>query len=290
MSTELARPLLRPGDRVALVACSDGLTARDEPELARLRTALADLGLAVTESPLLFDAADIPGRAAVLEECFHDAGIAAILDVSGGDLAGAVLTHLDLDVVARHPTPFFGYSDLTTIANAIQPHTPVHLWTARNLVRSDAAAQVDRFRSSILGLAGNLFDIRARMVRGEGMAGPLVGGNLRCLLKLAGTPRFPDTAGRVLALESLGASASALYAGLHQLRQMGALDDAAGLLLGTFTTLQRDRGEDAPARIALDAAGADLPVAVSRDFGHGADARALRLGAHWDSSTHSLGA
>ena len=58
--------MLRPGDRVALVACSDGLTKRDEPELARLHAALADIGLAVTESPLLFDDRDVAARAAVL--------------------------------------------------------------------------------------------------------------------------------------------------------------------------------------------------------------------------------
>lgn len=288
MSTEWARPLLGPGDRVALVACSDGLTARDEPELIRLRAILADLGFDVAGSPLLFDSFDVAARAAVLEGNFRDAGIAAIFDVSGGDLAGGVLTHLDLDVVARHPTPFFGYSDLTTIVNAIHAHTGqvTHLWTVRNLVRSDAEAQVARFRASVLGGAGDLFDLRARMVRGDGMAGPLVGGNLRCLLKLAGTVHFPATRGRVLALESLGATAPGLYAGLHQLRQLGVLDDVAGILLGTFTSLQRDVGEDAPARIALDVAGPGVQVAVSRVFGHGADSRALRLGAHWDSSTH----
>ncbi|MGM0384956.1 MAG: LD-carboxypeptidase [Actinomycetota bacterium] len=284
-------PILRPGDRVALVACSDGLTARDEPELSRLRSALAVLGLEVAESPLLFDAFDVAGRAAVLEGFFRDAGIAAIFDVSGGDLAGAVLTHLDLDVVARHPTPLFGYSDLTTIANGIHARTGqvTHLWTVRNLVRLDAEAQVARFRASVLGGAGDLFDLRARLVQGNGMAGALVGGNLRCLLKLAGTVHFPAMRGRVLALESLGATASGLYAGLHHLRQLGVLDDVAGILLGTFSSLQRDVGEDAPARIARDVAGPRVPVAISRDFGHGADSRAVRLGAHWDSGTHSLG-
>lgn len=296
--------MLTIGDRVALVACSDGLTARDRPEHARLRATLTDLGLDVVESPHLF-ADPPPGphgalphdhahpapdsvRAAVLEGYFSDPGVAAIFDVSGGDLSGGVLSHLDLGVVARHPKPFFGYSDLTTIVTAIQTCTgqTQYLWTIRNLVRSEAGAQLARFRSSVLGNADDLFRINARTVRGEGMAGPLVGGNLRCLLKLAGTPHFPDLRGRVLALESLGASSAAVYAGLHQLRQMGVLEVVAGVLLGTFTALQRECGEDAPARIALDVLDADTPLAVTRDFGHGPDSRALRLGAQWHASAH----
>lgn len=279
--------MLSPGDRVGLVACSDSLTARDRPEIARLRATLAHLGLDVVESPVLFEPEpDARVRAAALEAMFHDPGIRAVFDVSGGDLAGTVLTHLDLGLAGA--TPFFGYSDLTTIANALLVRTgrTTHLWTVRNLVRSDSAAQVARFRASILGEADDLFRLRARMIRGDGMAGPLVGGNLRCLLKLSGTPHFPDCRGRVLALESLGATSGGVRAGLHQLRQMGALDDAAGVLLGTFTALERAHGEDAAARLALDVVPHHVPVAVTRDFGHGADSRALRLGAPWDAGTH----
>jgi len=280
--------MLTIGDRVALVACSDGLTARDRPEYTRLLATLTGLGLEVVESPHVFGPAPDAERAAVLEGFFADPGVAAIFDVSGGDLSGGVLTHLDLGLVAQHPTPFFGYSDLTTIVTAIQTRTGqiTHLWTVRNLVRSDAEAQLARFRASVLGNADDLFRISAHMVRGEGMAGPLAGGNLRCLLKLAGTPHFPDLRGRVLALESLGASSAAVYAGLHQLRQMGALEEVAGVLLGTFTALQRDHGQDAPTRIALEVLDGRTPLAVTRDFGHGPDSRALRLGARWHTGTH----
>ncbi len=301
--------MLTFGDRVALVACSDGLTSRDRLEYTRLCTVLEEIGLDVVESPHLF-VPDLPlgpdgtlrpdythpapdaVRAAVVEGFFVDPDVVAIFDVSGGDLAGGVLSHLDLGVVARHPTPFFGYSDLTTIVNAIHTRTGQvsYLWSVRNLVRSDADAQLNRFRRSLQGRGDDLFTLDARLVRGDGMAGPLAGGNLRCLLKLAGTPHFPDLRGRVLALESAGATTSGLYAGLHQLRQMGVLDEAAGVLLGTFTALQRDCGPDAPARIALEVLDPRLPVAVTRDFGHDADARALRVGAWWSCAATRSGA
>lgn len=293
-------PLLRPGDRVGLVACSDGLTSRDWAELVDLRAVAVHLGLELVESPHLFapDLALAGGsvrlahdhlhsapdeeRARALEDMFFDPSVKAIFDVSGGDLAGGVLTHLDFELIAANPKPFFGYSDLTVVLNALQPITPVYLWTVRNLVRSDAATQLERFAASVMGTAPDLFALNLTAIQGELPVAPVVGGNLRCLLKLAGTGRFPQTAGRVLALESHGASSSGVYAGLHQLRQMGVFDDLAGVVLGTFTALEVSSGTGAPARVLFDALSGHpgcraLPVARA-DFGHGANSKAISLG------------
>ena len=296
--------MLQRGDRVGVVACSDGLTDRDRPQYAATLNALEDAGLLPVESPHLFVPALSVGesgrlrpdhahsapdavRAAALAGMLADPTIAAIFDVSGGDLANGVLSHLDLDVVAAHPTPFFGYSDLTTIVNAIHARTggPAYLWSVRNLARSDAAAQRVRFASSILGGSDELFRVRVDAVRGDVGDGGVVGGNLRCLLKLAGTPHLPPVEGRILVLESSGASPAAVYSGLHQLRQLGVLGAVAGVVLGEFTALQRDCGPDAGVRILLDVLDGcrgparDLPLATTPDVGHGPGARALRVGA-----------
>ncbi len=296
--------MLQRGDRVGLVACSDGLTDRDRLQYAATLAALEDAGLVPVESPHLFVPAlglDASGhlrpdhahpapdavRAAELAALFADPSIAAIFDVSGGDLANGVLSHLDLDVVAAHPTPFFGYSDLTTIVNALHARTGgvAHLWSVRTLARSDAAAQRVRFASTLLGGGDDLFRLRLDAVRGDVGDGPAIGGNLRCLLKLAGTPHVPPVDGRVLVLESSGAGPAAVFSGLHQLRQLGVLDAIAGVVLGEFTALQRDCGPDAAVRVLLDVlAGCpgparDLAIATTPDVGHGPGARALRVGA-----------
>ena len=67
-----------------------------------------------------------------------------------------------------------------------------------------------------------------------------MGGNIRCFLKLAGTPYMPDTRGKILFLESNGGDRHRTAAAFSQLRQMGVFDEIAGLLLGTFTALDRD--------------------------------------------------
>lgn len=49
--------------------------------------------------------------------------IQAILDLSGGDLANELLPYLDYEVIGKSQAEFWGYSDLTTILNAIYAKT-----------------------------------------------------------------------------------------------------------------------------------------------------------------------
>ena len=72
------------------------------------------------------------------------------------------------------------------------------------------------------------------------MEGILLGGNLRCFLKLAGTPYFPDLDGKLLFLESLGGGPELIASLLAQLSQLGVFQKIAGLLLGTFTELSKN--------------------------------------------------
>lgn len=279
-------PLLRPGDTVALVACSDGLTSRDRREVDALVAVLEGYGLLVAPSPHLWapdhstDLLPAPDavRAAHLAACLAEEDVRCVFDVSGGDLAGGVLTHLDVAAAAASGTPFVGYSDVTLLANALVGAGGRGIvWSARTLVRSDAAAQRRRFEESFLGSGRSLFVTGAEPLEGAA-SGPLAGGNLRCLLKLAGTPHWPDLTGAVLALESLGATPQGLRAGLHQLRQLGAFERVAGVLLGTFTRCEDTFGRPTVERIAAEVVPAGVPLARA-GFGHGAGSLALDLGA-----------
>lgn len=276
-------PLLSTGDTVALVACSDGLGSRDRRELDAVVGVLEACGLRVVEGPHLFapdhsvDRLPAPDavRATELVDLMTDPEVRCVFDVSGGDLAGGVLTYLDVGACAASGTPFVGYSDLTTLANPIASAGGRGIvWSVRTLVRPDAAAQRARFADTLLGEGRSLFVTAAQPVRGAA-SGRLVGGNLRCLLKLAGTPHWPDLTGAVLALESQGATGQGLRAGLHQLRQLGAFDRVAGVVLGSFTRLDEAFGPEAAVRIAAEVT--DVPLARA-SFGHGPDSLALPLG------------
>ncbi|MGB9033107.1 MAG: S66 peptidase family protein, partial [Paeniglutamicibacter sp.] len=58
-------------------------------------------------------------RAADINAAFADPGIRAIFATLGGDDQITVTPHLDADVVAANPKPFFGYSDNTNLLNRL---------------------------------------------------------------------------------------------------------------------------------------------------------------------------
>ena len=264
--------------KAGLVACSDGL--RDEGVIRDVCKALLSLGTKVTVSPHLLAgngpyAGTDAERAADLAAMFRDASIDEIYDLSGGDLASTLVDLLDYDVIQKSRATLFGYSDLTAVLNAIYARTGKSsvLYQIRNLICGDGIRQragyVDRSK---------LFDVKYTFVQGNEMRGVLIGGNLRCFLKLAGTEYMPDFDGKVLLLESLGGGPSRIAAGFAQLRQLGAFRKVRGVLLGTFTEMQEKRAvPDVPA-LARQYMGNEIPIAMTDEIGHGSDSKAVRIG------------
>ena len=268
---------LRRGDRIALCGLSDPLvrTERSEGKIEHLREILGGLGLETALCPGIFedergDAGDA-ARARAWMNCCLDETIRAVFDVSGGDESNGVLEYLDYEAIrernAENPVAFFGYSDLTAVLNALYAKAGMRtgLYQIRNLAGSAGEVNRGRFARAFLemeepGMPGAWQEERelspitrfsVRMVRGSGMEGTLVGGNIRCFLKLAGTPYMPDIRGKILFLESNGGDRHRTAAAFSQLRQMGVFDGIAGLLLGTFTALDREMGRDYVCRLAV---------------------------------------
>ena len=88
----------------------------------------------------------------------------------------------------------------------------------------------------------SLWELSCRFVQGSALEGTAVGGNIRCFLKLSGTPYFPDLEGKILILEANSGRADRITACVAQLSQMGAFEKIRGILLGTFSELEREEG------------------------------------------------
>ena len=179
-------------------------------------------------------------------------------------------------MIRRSKAVFWGYSDLTTILNAIYTKTgkPGVLYPIRHLVSGDLqAVQQHRFTHR-----DALFSPAFRFVQGSSMEGIVVGGNIRCFLKLAGTPYFPDLQDKLLLLEAQGGEPPQMAAYLAQLEQLGAFQKIRGILLGTFTTMERKACSPDILTLVKEAAGPDLPIAKTQEIGHGADSKAIVIG------------
>ena len=110
------------------------------------------------------------------------------------------------------------------------------------------------------------------------MEGTLVGGNIRCLLKLAGTEYWPDMDGKILLLEARSGKVAQMITFLSQLKHLGVFDKVAGILLGTFTEMEREKLTPTVEEMIRQFAGSELPIAKTYDIGHGMDAKAIVIG------------
>ena len=276
---------MKKGDRVGIVCCSNGqkITYREKIEL--LRDTLEGMGLVPVFSDYIYEKEDVFSgtareRAEALMAFYRDEEIKAIFDISGGDIANGILPYLDFDIINKSDKQFWGYSDLTTIVNSIYKKTGKTsvLYQIRNLIYADKERQTVNFEKAMFLDSEELFQFHYEFVQGEKMQGIVVGGNIRCFLKLAGTEYMPDLTGKILLLESFSGTSAKMETYLAQLKQIGAFDKVAGILLGTFTEMEET--ECKPDFIALLKAyvNKDMPIAVTKEIGHGVDSKAIVIG------------
>lgn len=277
---------LNKGDKVALIACSNPLENEKKDEINELIATLERAGLTVVVSPYLYlTDSSILGRgklcAKVLMEYYKDKEIKAIFDLSGGDTANEILDYLNYELIKENPKLFFGYSDLTTVLNAIYTKTglPNVLYQVRNINIEKSGNKRKELYDVLFFGGDNLFQFSYEFIQGKEMEGIVIGGNIRCLLKLAGTSYFPDFTGKVLLLESLGGEVPVMISFFNQLKQLGIFERVNGILLGTFTTMEKYKLsptiEELVTRIVDNPL---IPIAKTREIGHGRESSAIIIG------------
>ena len=157
---------------VAIVACSNGQKEEYRSQNEELARYLEKTGHKVLWSNYIYEKnAAFSGtgaeRAAELMRFFNDPEVEEIYDISGGDLANQVLDGLDYAAIRRSRAVFWGYSDLTTVINAIYAQTGKSsvLYQVKNMVWGEVKeVQRRRFENRAA-----LFEPQVRFVQGEKM-------------------------------------------------------------------------------------------------------------------------
>lgn len=296
--------MITTGSKIGIVCCSNGQKKEYCEKIRHLEEILKGIGLHPVFSEYIYAKEDVFGgtakeRARSLMDFYRDDEIKGIFDISGGDIANGILPYLNYDLIADSDKTFWGYSDLTTVINAIYAKTGKAsvLYQIRNLMYDHGAQQIEDFRNTVINHTDDLFRIDykflptgiatgydgtdAEAAAGESnreMHGIVVGGNIRCFLKLAGTEYMPDLTNKILLLESLSGTAAQMETYLCQLEQLGAFRKVAGILLGTFTEMQEKNSVPSMETLIRKFAGKDLPVVVTDQIGHGTDSKGIWIG------------
>ena len=275
--------ILNRNDKIALVVCSNGKNIEDKGRLEKLEDILVKMGLVPIFTKYIYKdkvgrGAKVQVRAEELMSFYKNKEIKAIFDISGGDIANEVLDYLDYDVIKRNYKAFFGYSDLTTVLNALgsQTNEANYLYQILNIIESEEIRT--SFENTFMKDEQILLDVKWKFLQGSRIEGEVIGGNIRCFLKLVGTKYFPEVENKVLFIEGLGTSIEGLVTHLAQLKQIGVFDKISGLLIGTFTKIEKEFSVEKLFELIRDYIPSSLPVVKTQEVGHANNSKALKIG------------
>lgn len=271
--------------KVAIVCCSNGQLHTYKERIIKLENTLLQVGLTPVFGDYIYKNFSVfsglgKERAESLMNFYKDDEIKAIFDISGGDIANEILPYLDFELISQSNKSFWGYSDLTTIINAIYAKTGKTsvLYQIRNLIYSDCENQIKNFTNTMFYDRNDLFSFDYEFVQKDSMNGILVGGNIRCLLKLAGTQYLPDMREKVLLLESYSGEVPQMVTYLNQLKQIGTFDKLNGIILGTFTKMEEKACSPNIVDLVKQYAGENIPIAITDEIGHGVNSKGIVIG------------
>lgn len=228
---------------------------------------------ALQRGPLFF-AGSPEERIADLHAAFADESTQLVMSVRGGYGSNYVLEQLDRELIRAHPKPFFAYSDLTGIQLHLLDRIGLPAFHGPMLAADFYLADGVDLPSFMSALAGQAYCVGAAeglLTLKEGSArGVLYGGCLSILVSLLGTAWEPQTAGKLLFLEDVGAKPYQVDRMLWQLRKARKLEGVSGIVFGEMLECTSPGGEpELLEKTVLSALeGFEGPIAFGLRSGH----------------------
>lgn len=271
---------LKKGDTIGVIAPSSYIE-KDDLEYINASIALMEAsGFKVKFGKYVFE--DTLGygtspekRAADINWAFKDDKVKAIMCVKGGEDSNTTLDYIDYEMIKKHPKIICGFSDNTSILNAIHEKTGLvtyHGPTFKSLTSWETGYAYKQFiktfaentESLIMGEPEDEYTtIQAGQATGE-----LVGGNLSLFTKLVCGKYAVNVQDKILFLEELGfeAAPEMVNSNIYYLKQNGVFDRIAGLWIGNYEHPSKVSIE----KIIKNAIGDEykFPIIKSDNFGH----------------------
>ena len=271
---------LKKGDTIGVIAPSNYIE-KDDLEYINASIALMEAsGFKVKFGKYVFE--DTLGygtspekRAADINWAFKDDEVKAIMCVKGGEDSNTTLDYIDYEMIKKHPKIICGFSDNTSILNAIHQKAGLvtyHGPTFKSLTSWETGYAYKQFiktfaentESLIMGEPEDEYTtIQAGQTTGE-----LVGGNLSLFTKLVCGKYAVNLQDKILFLEELGfeAAPEMVNSNIYYLKQNGVFDRIAGLWIGNYEHPSKVSIE----KIIKNAIGDEykFPIIKSDNFGH----------------------
>ena len=271
---------LKKGDTIGVIAPSNYIE-KDDLEYINASIALMEAsGFKVKFGKYVFE--DTLGygtspekRAADINWAFKDDEVKAIMCVKGGEDSNTTLDYIDYEMIKKHPKIICGFSDNTSILNAIHEKTGLvtyHGPTFKSLTSWETGYAYKQFIKTFVEnteslIMGEPEDEYTTIQAGQA-TGELVGGNLSLFTKLVCGKYAVNLQVKILFLEELGfeAAPEMVNSNIYYLKQNGVFDRIAGLWIGNYEHPSKVSIE----KIIKNAIGDEykFPIIKSDNFGH----------------------
>lgn len=190
----------------------------------------------------LFFAGTREQRLADLHAAFADPATSMVMSLRGGYGSNYLLDGLDLELVRSHPKPFFAYSDLTGIQLHFLDRLGLPAFHGPMLAADfylEDGVHLPSFQAALAGLPYSVGSEEGlRPLKPGNVRGTLYGGCLSILVSLLGTPWEPQTEGKLLFIEDVGAKPYQIDRMLWHLRRAGKLNAVTGIVFGEMLDCQ----------------------------------------------------
>ena len=271
---------LKKGDTIGVIAPSNYIE-KDDLEYINASIALMEAsGFKVKFGKYVFE--DTLGygtspekRAADINWAFKDDEVKAIMCVKGGEDSNTTLDYIDYEMIKKHSKIICGFSDNTSILNAIHEKTGLvtyHGPTFKSLTSWETGYAYKQFIKTFVEnteslIMGEPEDEYTTIQVGQA-TGELVGGNLSLFTKLVCGKYAVNLQDKILFLEELGfeATPEMVNSNIYYLKQNGVFDKIAGLWIGNYEHPSKIGLE----KIIINAIGDEykFPIIKSDNFGH----------------------
>lgn len=277
--------LLKTGDTVAFTAPGSPVNVWSLQQLAKFftkRGCKVVYGETITKRDIKFRylSRDDKFRADEFNNLFADKNINCIVAARGGFGSIRILDLIDYEIIRKNPKVFLGFSDITTLLNAI--HTKSKLVTFHGPTGN---FNLDEFTTNYLEsvifenpvIERTKFTYRFSkndILNFGNSSGKLVGGNLTNLVSLLGTDFDFDTTDSIIFLEEISEHPYKIDRMLKQLELAGKFKNCRGVLLGYFGKLDTRRNFYPDYSLTLREIFEmyfkkyDFPVIMNFPFGH----------------------
>jgi muramoyltetrapeptide carboxypeptidase len=236
---------LRKGDLVGI--CASAGASHDLKEVDNFVTVLQSFGFKVKEGPNVrtkhgYFSANDQERAEELMGMIKDPKVKAIFFTRGGWGCARILAFLDFEIIRQNPKVIMGFSDISSLLNAITLKTGLTTfhgpngnaswndfsWQSINALLCEAKIlEYKKYDDELYE------DKPLTIVRGQAK-GELWGGNLTVLTGLLGTTFVPDWTNKILFFEDVLEEPYAIDRMLTQWKMNGVFDQVKGIVLGQF--------------------------------------------------------